>query len=144
MRVPILPAAILLTVVCVIAGVEFSSQAAEPALSISAPEVTAASSGADASYQTAAAAVGPQDWFIENVDFTSCHKSNSPAERIQEIRNMGREARVEDTTDAGIARVEVGYSINAGLEETYETYYHTLADCESALAARNAIPDKYR
>jgi hypothetical protein len=157
-RIQIFSAIVILVIVCVWGGVEFASHTPDSSLAPLRSQLTPEQQGeaaADAAAAEAASMVADakakepkiterHEWFAADVNFTSCHKSHSPAERIQEIRAMGREPRVDDKTDGDNGSVEIGYSINGGLEETYATFYRSGDECEAALASRNAIPDKYR
>jgi hypothetical protein len=125
--------------------VDLAAQAQALAAADAAVDGNAANATVSVSTVGATTDPSPRQWFAANVDFTSCHQSHAPADRIQQVRDQGQEARVTERNDGpGGPSVEVSYSSDNGLQETFTTFYRSQAGCEAALAAQNAIPDKYR
>jgi hypothetical protein len=88
----------------------------------------------------------PHQWWIANFDWTACHKSGSPADKIKSVRGRGAEATTSDTNDPSgqLQSVEVSAPNGDGLQETVWTFYTSQESCEAGLQTRNAIPDRHQ
>lgn len=78
-------------------------------------------------------------WFAANVSHSSCHASMSPADKVREIQDFGKYAKVNDLP-RGV--VEVEQEIGGGRAEVW-TFYPSKMACESALPRSQAINPKY-
>lgn len=83
-------------------------------------------------------------WFSVSQNGDKCIESNSPAYRMQSIRDIGYEARTKEfrTKDGALLGVEVYYA--KGLQEQVWTYWKSYAACMETLEKANAIPNEYR
>jgi len=126
-----------------------ATSAADTATNAADTAQNAAARAADAAAEAASAspAAPPGSaWYIADVNFTSCFKSDSPADKIQELRDAGGNVRTSDKLDGSgqLASVEVAVDEANGLQQRYWTFYRSQEACEAKIAADSTIPDKYR
>jgi hypothetical protein len=86
------------------------------------------------------------EWYIADSDFTSCIKTAGPASQIETLRQGGGDASTSENRSkiGDLISVEVSTSIGNGLQTRYWTYYTSKEECDSAMEARNHIPDEYK
>jgi hypothetical protein len=79
-------------------------------------------------------------WYAPDVNFTSCNRSRSPAERIKMIQDDGRSPKIVDLPN-GVVEVALQTTVHA---EQVWTYYPDEAACIAALPGSKPIPSRYR
>lgn len=87
-----------------------------------------------------------QQWWVANSEFTSCHLSGGPAEKLDEFAGFTDRPTTEDFRDANgeLVKVEVSVDRGDGYDRVW-TYFRSEQQClaEQVNYSQN-LADKYR
>lgn len=81
-----------------------------------------------------------RQWYSANVNSTTCNPSQSPADRIRMIQEIGKHPKTNDLPYGVVEVIEPA----SAYTETVWTYYPDRAACIAALPSSQAIPSRYR